>query len=199
MNPRKLHISPWLLWGMIALLVVGCLLMAVGVSYARYRNDLQGDIRIQPDQPAQVYLGCVAEGRFVAQQSSWTEVDGTLQLPFAISNGTAQDAYSQQNQQVRLRVIASLGAWSENETDKIHLTVDGQTYTAVAEPIMAGSVLHTQFGDGWILHFQDSEGNEPVWDLAGDQWNHIPMLMYFDAAAMPDTSLLQLQIIAENN
>ena len=197
MNPRKLHISPGLLMGIVALLVVGCLLMAVGVSFARYRDDLKGDIQIQPEQPAEVYLGCVAEGTFVNQQSAWTEIDGKMQLSFAVSNGIAQDSFSQQDQQARLRIVASLGAWSESTTDTIYLTVDGQTYTAVAERIPEGSALHTQFGDGWILRFQDAQGEEPVWTLPAEQWSYISMLMYFDAAAIPDTSLLQLQVIVE--
>lgn len=194
MNRRKLHISPWLLLGTVALLTVGSLLAAVGISFARYRNEQKGNFWIQPEQPAQVYFGTVSGGTFTTLQSAWEASDDQMQLSFAIGNGTAAEDYAAPDQQVRLRIVASLGAWTESDS-ALYLQVNGQVYTATAQRITEGSVLHSQFGDGWILCFQDENGREPAWDIAGGALNYVQMLLYTETVT--DTGLLQLQAVAE--
>lgn len=197
MNPRKSHIPPGLLLGMAALLTVCCLVAAVGISYARYRTDAKQGILFQTNQSASVYLGHVVEGSFLCEQSTWVKVEQQRQLSFAISNGQTPDAFAAADQQARVRLIASLGAWSEDRTEPITLMVAGQTYTATAERIIAGTNLHATFGDGWVLRFVDERGNEPVWDLPGGSFSCTEMLLSVTAGAVPDTSLLQLQIISQ--
>lgn len=196
MKRRKFHISPLLLLGLAALLTVGCLMAAVGISFARYRTDVKAGIHFRPDKTAQICLGYVAEdGSFLAQQSSWVTVDETLRLSFAVSNGSSASAFSAVDQQTGVRLIASLGAWQANGAEAMTLTVGNQVYTATAQRITEGSALYAQFGDGWVFRFLDAEGREPSWTLPGGSFSCTEMLLQVSAAAISDTSLLQLQVI----
>lgn len=198
MKPRKTHISPQLLLGLTALLVAGCLLVAVGVSFARYRTEMKNGILFRPDQVAQVYLGYVENNTFYNRQAGWTDTGETLQLSFAVGNGANSGSYTNANQSVRLCLLASLGAWQADSDTVVYLTVEGQTYSATAQRIQEGSALHAQFGDGWVFRFQDDSGKEPAWVLPGGQFGYISMLLEMESAAITDTSLLQLQVVAEN-
>ena len=197
MKPRKTYISPQLLLGLTALLVAGCLLAAVGISFARYRTDMYSSILLRPDQAAQVYLGYVENDTFYNRQTGWTDTGEMLQLSFAVGNGADSGAYANADQSFRLCLVASLGAWQAESDATISLTVDGQTYSATARRIAEGSALHTQFGDGWEFRFLDDSGKEPRWDLPGGQFSCISMLLELNSAAITDTSLLQLQVVAE--
>lgn len=197
MNPRKFHISPMLTLGLATLLAVGCLLAAVSISFARYRGDYQGGIHFRPDEVAQLHLGYVSDGAFIPWQSNWVAQNDTMELSFAVSNGKTAAECSREDQRLRLRVIASLGAWEEDGREPITLTVDGKTYTAQVERIQESSALYSQFGEGWVFCFLDAEGKEPTWDLPGGSFCYTEMLLQVSAAAMPDTSLLQLQVIGE--
>ncbi len=199
MNQRKFHISIPLLLAMTALLTVGALVAAVGVSYARYRTGQEGYFWFQPNQTAQVYLGYLEEEEFVCYQNSWETVEGTTQLSFAISNGYFDYEYVEKDQQARLRIVASLGAWQEESGKTIYLTVDDQTYTGSAVRIAEGTALYSSFGDGWIFRFLDESGNEPVWDLPGGEFSCIPMVLHFQKSVISNTALLQLQVVAEVN
>lgn len=198
MEPRKTHISPQLLLGLTALLVAGCLMVAVGVSFARYRTETKDGIIFHPYESGQIFLGCMEENGFVCQQSTWQTGEEQLQLPFAISNGADPDSCSTADQQARICLLVSLGAWQEQSGDSVSLTVDGTVYTGVAQRITEGSTLHTQFGDGWAFRFVDEAGNEPVWELPGGQFTCIEMLLQVDSSAILDIGLMQLQVIAEN-
>lgn len=198
MKPRKLHISPVLLLGLATLLAVGCLLAAVGITFARYRTEQKAGIHFQPDQAAAVYLGSMADEEFVFQQSSWTVEEDKMQLFFAISNGRTMDTYASEDQRARVRLIASLGAWQADSTETFTLWVNGREYAAVAERITPGSSLYAQFGHGWVFRFRDENGQEPLWTLPGDQFSCTQMRLEISAAAIGDTSLLQLQVIGEN-
>lgn len=198
MKPRKMHSSPQLLLGLTALLVAGCLLAAVGVSFARYRTEMHNGILFWPDQTAQVYLGYVENNTFYSRQTGWTDTGEQLQLSFAIGNGADSGSCAAMDQHVKLCLLASLGAWQADSETIVYLTVGDQTYSAAAQRITEGTGLHTQFGDGWVFRFQDESGAEPEWILPGGQFNFISMRLEMDNAAITDTSLLQLQVVAEH-
>lgn len=195
MNPRKSNISPALSLGLAALLVVGCLMAALGVSFARYRTEEKDGIRFHPAQTARVYLGYMENGSFICQQNSWVATGNGLQLSFAISNGRTNSSYAHADQQAVVRLVASLGAWQENSTESIHLFVGNQFYVAEAERITEGSALFDQFGDGWVFRFVDEDGNEYMWDLPGGSFSWIEMQL---DTTISDIGLLQLQVIGLN-
>jgi len=196
MKRRKLHTSPALLLGIAAMLMLSCLTAAVGVTFARYRDGEKEGLIFQPDLKPQVFLGHMEGDSFACVQNEWVRSEEQLQLAFAISNGPSNTEFSSVNQSVCLRVIASLSVWNEEMAISPSLTVGEKTYTATAQRIVEGSALYTQFGDGWILRFQDENGTEPQWELMGGQFSCISMLLHMDAA-VGDTGLLRLQAVAE--
>lgn len=199
MNQRKLYTSPGFLMSLAAVLVLGCLIVAVGISYARYRTDESLQYQFQAEQNASVWLWQIDENNaYVQEESIWKTADGQLQLKFAVSNGTDRDHVTSVDQQVRIRVIASLGAWREDTSADLTLTVDAVEYAVTATPIKQGSALHRSFGDGWVLSFRDAEGKEPTWLLSKDELTYLNMQLSLTSDEVMNTELLQLQVISEN-
>lgn len=196
MNRRKLHISPALQLGIAVLLLLCCMTVAVGVTFARYHKGEKGSLIFEPEQNLQVCLGYIENDSFVCSQNEWMRFEEQLQLAFAISNGSSNHEFAPADQMVCLRVVASLGVFNEEMAIPLSLTVGGNTYTATVQPIVKDSVLYTQFGDGWVFRFCDAEGNELQWELAGGQFSYIQALLCVDAT-VGDTSLLRLQAVAE--
>lgn len=193
MNHRKSYISPWVTLLLAAVAVLGCVLAAVGVSYARYRSGTEFDRIFSVRESGTVLLGKLDDAdAFVRERNAWTEVDGVMVLDFAISNGTGAKSYSKVDQQAAIRVLAGPGIWDETLT----LTVDGIGYVATPTEIQVGSALYRSFGEGRVLRFLDEQGNELTWSLKGDGWNTVQMQLSL-AAELTDTSLLRLQVISE--
>ena len=196
MNRRKLHIPPALQFGTVVLLLLCCMTVAVGATFARYHNGEKGSLIFKPEHNLEVCLGYMKNDSFICAQNEWVRSAEQLQLAFAISNGSSKKEFADANQVVSFRVIASLGVVNAEGEIPVSLKVEGNTYTATVQPIAENSLLYTQFGDGWILQFCDAEGNELQWELAGGQFSYIQALLCVDAA-VGDTGLLRLQAVAE--
>lgn len=193
MNQRKSYISPWVALLLAAVVVLGCILAAAGVAYARYRSNNAFDRIFSVRENGTVLLGRMDEtAGFLQEQSTWQTVDGITSLDFAISNGTDAENWSTVNQQACIRVLAGPGTWDNSLT----LTVGEVSYVAVPTAIKEGSALYRSFGEGWVLQFLDEQGNELTWPLSGEAWNAIPMKLTL-SANLTDTRLLQLQVISE--
>ena len=177
------------------LLLVGCLAATVGVAFARYRDYWNRNVGFQADKVGRVQLGTAADGQFSETAAQWTQADGTWQLSFAVANGAGREDRADYTQHIHLQVVASQGAW-DGEKPMV-LTVEEQTYTASATPITAGSALHTQFGDGWLIRFLDDNGNEFTGQLSGEAFSFLAMRLSVSVDAVTDTSLLQLRLTSE--
>ena len=189
MKRRKMH----MLLG--TLLLVGCLAATIGVAYARYRDNWNRNMGFQADQVGRVQLGSVTDGQFSEATAQWILENEQWKFSFAVSNGTGRGDYAGYDQQIHLQVVVSQSAWS-GETPLV-LTVGEQTYTASAAPIPQGSALHTQFGDGWLIRFLDSNGQEYTGRLPGSAFTHIAMQLSVSADTITDASLLQLRLTTE--
>ena len=162
---------------------------ARGVSVARYRTGEKDGILFRPAHGAQLYLGTVgANGDFVYEQSQWVQHSAGYCLPFAVKSNQA-------NQQVSIRLIASLGAWDGNGIPA-SLYVDNQFYYASAERIANGSALYAQFGEGWVLRFVSDSGKELTWEVSQP---FVEMNLDFYGTENIDPSLLQLQVIGKDS
>lgn len=193
MNQRKSYISPWVALLLAAVVVLGCILAAVGVSYARYRSGTEFERIFSVRESGTVLLGKLDEtNTFVQEKSTWVTGDSAMLLDFAISNGADGETYSKVSQQASVRVLAGPGTWDNTLT----LTVGDASYVAVPTAIKEGSALYRSFGEGWVLQFLDEKGNELTWSLEGDGWNTVAMQLSL-AAELTDTSLLRLQVISE--
>lgn len=216
MNQRKPNMTRWYALGLAVVLMVGCLAMSVGVTWARYRTDVNGSVFFQARKPLSVCLGrmeAADDGGAVfttTGQRSWEMVDGRLQLDFAVANGTSLEAFEAADQRFYIRLLGSLGAWSGEETAAIYLvippteeSVEEATETAEPTLVKAAAVriepntqLWNTFGDGWAFCFLDEQsGEELVWTLAGGGLSCLDLDLVIDGGTLTDTSLLQLQIV----
>lgn len=190
----KQNISKWYIVGLTAMLVIGCLIVAVGSTWSRYRTDYTGNAMFKADIPANVVLGIWDEETKTFTKSNelvWTETDDNLKLDFAISNNS-----SDEDQIVKVRMIVNLNAWNEDYDVKDIVISDGteETYTVQPERIGKNTSMYYTFGDGWIFRFFDEEGKEAQWSLKGGKLSVKDLDMIIDSAVITDISLVQLQI-----
>lgn len=210
MNQRKKNISRWALPMLLLLLVVGCLVVSTGGALARYRAERKEIIEFQVRPPDQVALGKMVkaedgtESFDATAQGTWETVDGTQQLEFTIANGTGADAFSQENQRIRLRLIGTLGIWDGTgdftvtlqlpPEDDAEESAEPKKIQATVTRIQPESPMYATFGDGWVFSFFDEEGEELSWLLEGGALNTVTMTLILEGAAENEASLLQLQI-----
>lgn len=129
MNRRKPNMTRWYALGLAVILAVGGLVMSVGVTWARYRTDVNGSVFFQARKPLAVWLGKMEtadDGGTVftpTGQRSWEQAEGGLQLDFAVANGTSPEVFETADQRFHIRLMGSLGAWSGEETAAIYLVI----------------------------------------------------------------------------
>lgn len=128
MKHRRSPLARWYAPALAVLLLAGCLVMSVGVSWARYRTDADAIIPFEARKPLAVCLGRMEyggedpAGTFVpADVPAWEWVDGSRQMTLVVANGTAPDQYEAKPQAFHVRFVGSLGAWSGDGTAAISL------------------------------------------------------------------------------
>lgn len=210
MSRRKLNMFPWSA-GLAAVLIVLGLMGAVGVSYARYRINRSESIFYTPRQPEQIYLGQMIDqdnGKTVfdpQKVGSWETVEGKSQLTFAVANGTSGKSYTQQDQQVQIRLVGSLGIWDGEKTVNVLLRAPRKAKPDETEPqfdeirgkatrILKDSPMFSVFGEGWVFTFPDEDGKEMTWLLEGGSLSTISCQILIDGIELTDPSLLQLTV-----
>lgn len=113
-NHRPAICKPGLHLLLLLFLSFGCLAVATGTTYARYRAEKSEELLFEVRKPDQLVLGTIREEKFVpfspTDQLTW-EIDGetgTASLTFSVANGTDLKNYSDKDQTVKLRVLGSL-------------------------------------------------------------------------------------------
>lgn len=191
MRNLKMNQSLWHLQGLAVFVCVLLLILATGTAEARYRAEQDASAEFQVAEPAQIYLGTLSvvssesDGEAVRTSEAqsvfdadgklvWTEKEGIWSLELAVANGPAEESFSAKDQQFRLQIIGSLGLGTEKAFPKIELKVPSEedpetveTFQGTASRIIEGSTLYHAFGSGWIIRFQNAEGEEPLWILKG--------------------------------
>lgn len=209
MNRRKLHISQWCLLGLAAILLIASMLTAVGSTLARYRVETEESIWLSAQNPKKICLGQIrlaedGETRLFDGEScdGWKTMEDKAQLDFAVANGTSATDVSEEDQQIRIRLVGSPGVWDGMQTAEIQLLVPKKTdvtqydtYQATATKINSQSPLHAQFGDGWVFTFHNKLGDELSWNLAGGQFSCHEMRLVLEDSMLTDVAFLQLQVI----
>lgn len=223
MKRWKLNISPRYFQGLAALLVIACLLLATGVTWARYRMEMDGSVYFETRKPVSVYLGRVEysesetvpeevpdetapeelpKGEFVQTDEGNWELgeDGKLHLKFAVANGISETDFEERTQNVYLRFVGSLGAQTAGNPISLSMSIPQKDkpeelvqVKAEAVPIVPEAPLYTTFGEGWVFCFM-VEGQELTWKLKGGELSIIEMDVTLEDGTLADTSLLQLQV-----
>ena len=222
MKPRKPNISRWYLLGLAAIITVGCLMISVGTTLARYRVDQEKEILFTPKNPLTVAIGVMTKGEAEEEAAFdpngaivWTEQTVTggeesaetknvYVMNFALSNYLDKDKFHQEDLEVRVRLVGSLDAWNPDAEGSLTLTdgvllEDGtpREIVATVTEIPENTAMYHAFGVGWVFQFLDESGRELTWTLKGGQLSCLELKLTLDASAVSGTGLLQLQITGE--
>lgn len=212
MPHRKPNSARWGKLGLSAVLLTACLLLAVGTAWGRYRTDFRADLEFRPRVPSQVYLWGAkdTDGNYTQLPGTWalsaTAAQGK-ELAFLVTNGKPQDgetqaAFAQEDLTLTLRLTATEGVGDAGNI-KLFLRIgdeESAVYAAAAERIQEGTALYSQFGDGWIYRFFDTDGQELQWTLPGGVLSELSAtLICTNVGLGTDPNMLQMQIIAAGN
>lgn len=144
-------------WNMVPLLVmlcaIGVLVLTVGTSMARFRENWTETVPFQPGE---------VENLVLHQDSQWFQDQNSRTVTFSLENTGTESSTG------AIYVLVSEGVENSGKLS-ITLTAQGRSYTAQAQPITEGSALHKSFGNGWAYRFLDDEGQEILWTLQSAQ------------------------------
>lgn len=170
------------LLGMVVLVCMIFLILVTGTAEARYRAKRDADVAYHIEEPAQIYLGTLTEVTTEAEATlmtfnpegipTWEHESGIYWMNLAVANGSSEEQFFAKDQQFRLRLIGTLGLSPQKELSKIELHVPSkedpektEVYQMTCTRIKEGSALYHSVGDGWIIRFQNEDGQEPWWTL----------------------------------
>ena len=77
------------------------------------------------------------------------------------------------------------------------IQADGTEISATATPITEGTVIYHTYGAGWIYSFQDEEGEELFWELAGGELSFVSLTVTIDDEVLTEDSLLRTLVTGE--
>lgn len=179
-----------------AILILVCVLLLVTATWARYRDDEVNYLGYAAKSPDSISVW--ADGN-----SGWLFYDDSGYLSFHVSNDANGADYAADNQEVSIRLLASLSI-AELEGESIELSVDDgtdvTTCTAVSIPITEGTELYKTFGAGRVYIFQDGEGKELSWTLEGGKLSTLSAQLEITGLSKPENAaLLQLQVVGSNS
>ena len=201
MRKRQHNKSNSVMTGLLVMCLSACLVLMVGVSYARYQQDFEPvDYLFAADEGTELLLGGVVTQSWLdagnwPKNPSWQAGETDAKLQFSVSNGRGVSAYARQDQAYTLQLLAGLTIErAEQITVQLSYEKDGQTVQlhGVAEEIPDGSMLQSRFGDGWIYRFCDENGKEQVFDLPGGALHYQNFSLTISGTT--DPALLQVRV-----
>lgn len=201
MTRRKSNISAWCLLALAAVLTAGCLAVSVGTAFARYREEVNGDVGLRVREPAQVYLwsGNDPTAEYTSGVGSWTDNNGTQELNFMVTNVGRDGEIPDADQEFYLRMVASLGAWDGESQPTVRLTwtqnEKSESVEATLTRIQKDTPLYEEYGEGWLVTFTDKKQKELLWSLKGDKRSTVSMQLALENGQPVDTSLFMLQVV----
>lgn len=191
----------------VFLLLMACLILTVGVSFARYQY--LGDPQVfgyQAKQYSSVYLGSAFDGKTLdTTQSTWNYEENGYSMSCVVSNGSSNTSFAQEDQWVTFYLTGTLGFSAEEEPMDVSILVrkdngDGtaevKTCQGIAQPIQPQTPLYARFGEGWFFTFQNilSEKEEEArFLLEGGEFSMLSVTLYVQGKAM-DASMLEFQV-----
>ena len=165
---KAFHKSVYLL---CLLSLIGSLLLSVGVTTARYRTAVNGDLSFQ------AALSAESGSLSLVSPQGWVTTAQGASVTFAVSpigEAAGRSAY------VRLTATELAG-----DGVTVTLTADGKTYTATPRRVTAGDWLFAQMGGGTEYRFYNGK-TELTWPLSAER------SMTVSVSGVADVSLLRL-------
>ncbi len=164
----------------VVVLLLLAVILSLGLTYARYRTEIVGDLAFSAKPLEQLTLS----------GQSWKTTDGADVLTFSLE---------QSAENVRLYLAVSEGV-AVSDAVTVSLTLpsaeeggEDVVVQAAAQKIEEGSALHTLFGAGYVFRFTDEvSGQELLQDLQADT-AYVLTVTGLDTA-VEHTSLLRLFI-----
>lgn len=192
---------------LLAVLMVGCAVCAVGVTTARYRSQMEDAFYLQVRPRENVRMGVLSTGEneeilFTPSDTmQWTLENGTATMNFAVANGEGPAQYAKTDCTFSLRLIGSLGLWDGTQNAQVTLRLPDKLaetgyreYPAEVTQIRQDSQLYHSYGEGWLFAFRQ-DGKELEWTLEAGTFSYIPMTLVVEGEKISEETLLQLQII----
>lgn len=194
------------LWVKICLLLL-CLILTcslvIGVTFGRYRQEFPPvSYPFVADGQGTLILGGVVtqdwidKGTWPAVPTDWTADENKAQLDFSISNGKAATDFTQRNQTAVVRLVTGLGIGApENLTVELTFDQNDRKVTLIgqAEKVNDGSLIHQNYGPGWIYRFYDITGSEMAFPLTGGKLSYQNLTVTL--TGQTDPILCQLQVL----
>ena len=183
------------------ILLLMCAIVMVGVTWARYQEEENSDLKYNTREPGVISLWSDYDpvtGKLTEGKSAWTFSDGAGTLNVYVSNGSSATEYSEEDQSVSIRLIGTLGI--SDAQVSILVSEDGieTRCTATAVPIQEGTPLYSTSGGGNTYIFRDDSGKELSWDLEGGALSVLEIQIdVWNLEAIENAALLQMQIVGK--
>lgn len=182
-------------------LLLLCIILAVGITWARYRAEEDSFLQYTTRDPGAVSLWAgynELTGTLTAGEIPWTFSNGTGTAQFYISNGTSEADYSDEDLSAAIRLLVSLNAADA----QVELSVsDGSstaTWGGTPVEIQEGTPLFTSFGGGTAYVFQNENGSELDWNLEGGALSVLSVQIEVSNLEQLDgAALLQVQVVGK--
>ena len=182
-----------------------CLVLGVGVSYARYRTDLMTiSYWFKSSYSDTIMMRGFVTDEADAKDGVWNTVPDswehtqwdTAMLEFSVSNGSSGKAYASRDQLVTIQLVASLSIQNPENLQVSVVTLDDQgnevIYAGIPTEIRKGSFLHSLYGDGWVYTFVDANEEQKDFLLKGNRLCYQNFTVFVEGNV--DAALLSIEL-----
>ena len=161
---------------LVCLLTLVAVLLAVGVTYARYSTTRRETLTFEAAQ------NDPSHALEIRSDAGWRTTAEGVEIAFSLCN-----AANVAGQRAYLRLTATEGF--DPAVATVTLTVDGTVYEAVPRAVREGDPLYASMGTGTEYRFTSVDG-EPIWEVS-------PTSVYtLTVEGEADASLLRLTATA---
>jgi len=164
----------------LLMLLIACIVLAVGVTYGRYHSSIDAvsfNITSVSAKNLKVYGGSLSDEKldssWASISSGWSQSVGKAELEFFVVNGSSSAAFAKRDQTYNVKLISGVSSESLNVTLS-YVDEDGNevVLSAFPEKIVKGSALHAAYGDGWLYSFSDINDEEISFLLEGEKLSY---------------------------